>query len=263
MIDLLRMDLYRMRKNKSFWVCLIFTLVLSAAEQPFMKLLFDLVGRLQEEVNAGVSSTFPAMRSLSEIVSDPFPILNALFVMLSAASFLYADSENGYIKNIAGQMPKKGYTILSKFLAIIAHNLLFLLVCVAGNALGTLSVQSIIVDDALTKAIGVFFLKLLLLQGLCAVLLLADAALQNKALGTVFAVLLGIGLLSLIYAVIDTLLNQVFPKKSFSIADYMPDQILRQGMNSLKTVRALIVSGVTIGIFLPLSIRIFDRKDVK
>ena len=41
----------------------------------------------------------------------------------------------------------------------------------------------------------------------------------------------------------------------------MPDQLLREA--SPKTLRAVLVSAVTVGVFLPLSIRVFDKKDVK
>ena len=41
----------------------------------------------------------------------------------------------------------------------------------------------------------------------------------------------------------------------------MPDTVM--GENPLDTVKAIVVAVVTGGIFLPLAIRIFDRKDVK
>jgi ABC-type branched-subunit amino acid transport system ATPase component len=42
---------------------------------------------------------------------------------------------------------------------------------------------------------------------------------------------------------------------------YMPDQVPRE--SSPEALRAVLVSAVTIGVFLALSIRIFDRRDVK
>lgn len=264
MANLIRMDLYRMRKNKGFWVCLILTLLLAIAEQPFMKLLTDLGAALAAEVSEGeITIAFPKTHNLSEIVSKPFPILSALFVLLSASGFFYADAENGFIKNIAGQMPKRGYTILSKFLAIIAHNLLFLLVCVAGKVIGTMTVQTVVADELLMKSIGIFAIKLLLLQGICSILLLVDSAFQNKALGTVLAALLGLGILSLIYASIDLALDQLFKSKNFAIRTYMPDQMLSDGLSSFKVIPGIIAGAVTIGVFLPLSIRVFDHRDVK
>ena len=254
--NLLRMDLYRMRKGKAFWVCLILTLVTALAYTPLGRLIVFLASLISEE-----AGSMPATKNLSEIISDPFPMLNAMLIMLSACSFFYADVENGYIKNIAGQMPKKGYTILSKFLAIIPHNLLFMLVGVIGNLLGTVLFQKIVADAAVADSIRIFALKFLLLQAICCILLLVTSSLRSKSLGMVLAVLFGMGLLWLVYMGIDAGLAKLLPKLKFSLSDYMPDQLLREA--SPKTLRAVLVSAVTVGVFLPLSIRVFDKKDVK
>ena len=47
----------------------------------------------------------------------------------------------------------------------------------------------------------------------------------------------------------------------FSLIEYMPDQLLRD--SAPKALDAILVSAVTTGVFLPLAIRVFDRKDVK
>ena len=76
-----------------------------------------------------------------------------------------------------------------------------------------------------------------------------------------FSVLFGLGLLGLIYLGIDAGLDRLFPKKDFLVSDYMPDQLYAE--TKPDTLAALIVSAVTILLFLWLSVRIFDRKDVK
>ena len=253
---LLRMDLYRMRKAKSFWVCLILAFLFGLLSTPGVKLMTVVAGLVSNEKNL-----FPATADLSGIIKAPFPILNAMLALLSVNSFFYADVENGYIKNIAGQMPKRGYTIFSKFLAVIPHNLLFIIVGVGGNLIGTIVFQKIIVDGAVLEACGILLLKLLLIQSLCTILLLVTATFQSKSFGTVLAVLFGLGLLFLVYTGIDAGLDQLWPKKSFSIVSYMPDQLLDSA--SPDAVRSLVVSAVTIVIFLFPSIRIFDKKDVK
>lgn len=256
MVNLIRMDLYRMNRSKSFWVCLILAFALALSVTPVIKLLSVLARLLTEEADV-----FPASAKLSDIIGNPFPILNAMLAMLSACSFFYADVENGYIKNIAGQMPKKGFTILSKFLAIIPHNLLFMLVGVVGNLLGSMLFQKIAFDGGVAGSLGVFALKFLFIQSLCAVLLLVTSSFRSKSLGAVLAVLFGMGLLSLIYLAIDAGLSQLLPNMKFSLSEYMPDQLLRA--SAPKALDAILVSAVTTAVFLPLAIRVFDRRDVK
>ena len=217
MANLLRMDLYRMRKAKSFWICL--------------GIAFALL------------------------------MLNGMLCLLSACSFFYADMENGYIKNIAGQMPRRGFTVLSKYLAILPHNLLFMVAGIIGNLIGTVLFQQILLDGDILDAAVTFLMKVLLMQSICAILLMVTASFQNKSLGTVIAVLMGLGLMSLVYMMIDTGLDQLFQNKGFSVSDYMPDQLL--GQLKPPVLDSILVSAATTALFLPLSVHVFDRRDVK
>ena len=180
-------------------------------------------------------------------------------ILLSLCAFYYADMENGYIKNIAGQMPMKGFTILSRFLDAAMHNLFFILAGIIGNVIGTLLVQRITADSAVADSFRILALKFILLQSICAILLLVVSTFRSKSLGMILAVLFGLGLTSLIYLGINSGLQQIF-RKDIDITRYMPDSVM--GENPLDTLKAILVSAVTTGIFLPLSIRIFDRKDV-
>ena len=252
----IKMDLYRIRKERAFWVYIIIAFLSGVVLTPAAKLGAILLGSW-----AGEASKFETVINLSEILKNPFPLLNAMLIMLSANTFFYSDVESGYIKNTAGQMSRKSYSIFSKFTAVIFHNILFILVGILGNVLGTLPFRHIVFDSAVLGACGTVLLKVLLLQSLCSVLLLTTAVFRNKALGSVLSVLFGMGLLYLVYIGIDSGLDRLFPKKNFAISDYMPDQLLTS--DDPEVVVSIVVSLVTIVIFLGLSMFIFDRKDVK
>lgn len=218
--------------------------------------MFTLANSLSSEID----DVFPATANLSDLLSDPFLLVNAMLILLSLCCFFCADVENGYIKNIAGQMPMKGFTILPKFMASIVHNLIFVAAGILGNLVGTMIVQRIVVDGAVLDGIRVLVLKLLLFQSLCTILLLVVSTLRSKSLGMMLAVLFGPGLTSVIYPGINAGLQPVFGEAT-DIGKYMPDAVM--GEKPLDTVKAVVVAVVTGGIFLPLAIRIFDRKDVK
>ena len=256
MVKLFRMDLYRMVRAKAFYICLGLTFLLALGSEPAGKLLFMLANTLSSEFH----EVFPEEQNLSVILGNPFPLMGMMLVMLSLCFFYYADVENGYIKNIAGQMPMKGFTILSKFLVTAVHNLIFIAAGIVGQLLGTLIVQRVVMDSNVLDSIRVLILKLLLLQSLCAVLLLVVSTFRNKSFGMILAVLFGLGLTPLIYIGINEVLKPLFGK-DVDISKYMPDTVMRD--NPLGTVKAILVSLVTGGIFLPLAIRIFDRRDVK
>ena len=253
--NLIRMDLYRMRKAKSFLVYVILAAAFAVALTPLYELLALLGRLLTNEVSLSSKTA-----KLSDIIANPFPVMNAMLTLLSASAFFYADMENGYIKNIAGQMPRKGYTVLSKFIAAIAHNLLFMIVGVAFNLIGTLPFKRIEMGN-LAESISVFGLKFLLAQSLCAVLLLTSSSLRSKSLSSVLAVLMGTGMMWLVYIGIDAGISQVIKDYDIVLGNYMPDQLLNA--DSPKAIRAILSSLITGGVFLPLAVRIFDKRDVK
>ena len=341
MVNLLRMDLYRMWRIKAFLACLILVFVLALSGAPVNKLLWSFASTMgaitatEEESleldpgklnmallvsgvdenqelsdigpakmaeilsEAGISGDiskadpdselgvvleqwggdrealaaemsrlsrnkrnegFSSEQNLSAIISEPFPMLGLMLILISVCYFFYADVENGYIKNIAGQMPMKGFTVLSKFLAAIVHNLVFITAGILGNLIGTLIVQRIVVDSGILEGLRILALRFLLLNSICAIILLVVATFQNKSLGMILAVVIGLGMSKLVYLGIDTGLEKLFGKP-MNVSQYMPDSVM--GDNPPETVKAILVALVTSGVFLPLAIRIFDRKDVK
>ena len=254
--NLIRMDLYRLLKSKAFLICLVLAFVIALAGAPFGKLMFTLASSLSSEIN----ETFAAEVNLSEILSAPFPMINLMFALLSLCVFFNADVENGYIKNIAGQMPMKGFTVLSKFTVAGIHNLIFAAVGIIGSLIGAMLVQRVIPDGNVLDSLRVLVLKLLLVQSICAMLLLAVHTLRSKSLGMILAVLFGLGLTGLIYLGINEALRPLFGDGA-DISKIMPDAVMQE--KPLDTLKALAVSIVAGGLFLVPAIRIFDRKDVK
>ena len=49
---------------------------------------------------------------------------------------MYMDLANGYVKNIAGQVPSHGYLAVSKMIVIAIHNLIFMVVGLIGSLIG-------------------------------------------------------------------------------------------------------------------------------
>ncbi len=253
---LIRMDLYRMLKSRTFLVCLLLSFLLALGSAPFGKLLYNIARSFAPDT----VTPFVEEMNLSPMIADPFPILGFMLALLSLCWFFYADVENGYIKNIAGQVPMKGLTVLSKFVAAAVHNLIFILVCIVGNVIGTLLVQRLVLDAGVADSIRVLALRFLLIQSLCALLLLAVSTFRSKSLGMILAVLIGLGLTPLIYMGINKGVSSLLGR-GIDITKYMPDTVMNE--KPLDTLKALAVAVVAGAVFLIPAIRIFDRKDVK
>ena len=259
MSNLIRMDLHRMFRARSFKVCLILAFILGFMGMPLLK-LFAMLLRIIPGAESSISDMVPDSVNLSSIIGNPFPALNCMLLMFSVCYFFYADLEHGFIKNIAGQMPKKGYSILSRFIAVIPHNLIFIATGIIANLIGNLLFVKVVVDRDVAQTAASLGVRFLLLQGLCAILLLVVSALHSKTFGMVLSVVFGAEMMNLIYMSIDTAI-QLGLKKTVKIENYMPDHLMWE--QTPKLIPALPVAALTILVFLLFAVRIFDRKDIK
>lgn len=258
MTNLIKMDLHRMFKARSFKVCLILAVLSGFIGMPVLKLTAMILKLIPGAGN--IAGLVPESVTLSSLISEPLPVINCFLLMLSACYFFYADIEHGYVKNIAGQMPKRGYAILSRYIALILHNIIFIAAGIAANTIGHVLFVKIEADKDILKTIGSLGIRFLLLMGLCAILMLITTSLRSKTFGIVLSVVFSGQMTNLIYMSIDTAILMGL-KKTVSIEKYMPDSLMWEV--SPKLMPALAVAAVTIIVFLLLAVRIFDRRDVK
>lgn len=260
MANLIKMDLRRVLLSPMFFVSLsviaLFNILLNIAI-------------------TGISKFFApeAMSSatLSSVVSTPFFLDIFIILMLaSVVTFSYADIANGYIKNIAGQVPNKGILIVSKFIVIGIHNLIFLVVGSLTNLTGyfilsAMGMMSLVNDGQIGAAILTLLLKWLLSMAISAILLFVTNGIKNKVLASVIGVIIGTGSLGLAYMGLSTAIDNIFHTENFNLAEFMPDTLLNTVNVAANTaiVNAIIVSVVCTVIFMVLTVKVFNSRDVK
>ena len=202
---------------------------------------------------AAVIEVMPPATLTSSIVSPFYLPFFIILMFASLVSFSYADIANGYIKNIAGQLPHKSSTIISKFIVIGLHNLLFLAVGSLTNTLGNLMLSGMgmihFVNDGMAlQAILTLLLKWMLSMALASILMFVTIGIKNKILASIVGVIIGTGSLGLAYMGLSTAADTVFRTDGFVGED---------------VTEAVIVSLVCIAIFMTLTVKVFDRSDVK
>ena len=268
--NLVKMDFYRMRKSKSFIVNLIIVSVFSVTYAPVIKLIVAIMNKFvksqtkigDDSSAAGGMIEFEKTVNISEIISSPFCLkILLLMLFISIISFTYADMANGYVKNIAGQLPKRGYTVVSKFIVMAIHNTIFMLCGLVGRIIGELLVRSITFDSGTGRSIVTFILKLFLLQSICSILLFITTGLGNKTFASVIGVVVSTGVLGGIYMGLDYVAMHYFKAGDSYFLNNAPDQLL--SVEKVAIINAILVSGAIIAIFLPLTIKVFNKKDVK
>ena len=287
MRNLIRMDLYRMRKARGFWVLLILTFVLSFAAIGLTK-GFDALLQLTGEDTTSFRFLSEKV-ALSEIIANPFPTLMGIMPMmtpmlmfLSACIFFGADSSRGYIRNTIGLMPSRAHTILSRFFSIMVHNALFMFVGFLGTLAANVMFRQIVAEGPvqgfsllteilspqsqatlLTIPAGIltFLTKYVLTLALSTVLLWLVGARGSKGFGTIGAVLFGSGMLSALWQLISLGVNYLAKTSDFDLSLYMPDQLL-YSVTPLQPYTILMAVGL-LALSLFLSVWSFNKRDLK
>ena len=141
MLNMIKMDLYRMFRTKSMYVVWI-VLAVSVLFTTFMcKTDYDLLSKedtvrqeqfaepTAENINVGMMVTLPTEPGEKVTVYDIFFANSqgkfyALFLVIFAVMFSTADIGSGYIKNIGGQVQKRGTLIFSRSIALAVFTVL-------------------------------------------------------------------------------------------------------------------------------------------
>lgn len=278
MLNLLRMNNRRIFRSKMFAIAFLVILVTSIASAPVERALMKAVvgfavsvetesksSESESENTAALGDALGTTEAakVSEIIADPFVItFLPLFILLLVVSFSYMDIENGFIKNIAGQQPKRSRVAVSKYLTIMLSNLVLMLTALIGQVISKYIVGKVEIDaGAIPQAVYTFGVRWLLLLALSALLLFLTVGIGAKPLALVTAVLAGTGFLGLIYLGIDTAIQNMLHIQNLSLVDYAPDQLLTQP--GYEGPRAVIV-GITFSVvFMLLTVLRADKTDVK
>lgn len=278
MLNLLRMNNRRIFRSRMFAIAFLVILVTSIASAPVERALMKAVvgfavsveteSKSSESESENTAALGDALGNteaakVSEIIADPFVItFLPLFILLLVVSFSYMDIENGFIKNIAGQQPKRSRVAVSKYLTIMLSNLVLMLTALIGQVISKYIVGKVEIDaGAIPQAVYTFGVRWLLLLSLSALLLFLTVGIGAKPLALVTAVLAGTGFLGLIYLGIDTAIQNMLHIQNLSLVDYAPDQLLTQP--GYEGPRAVIV-GITFSVvFMLLTVLRADKTDVK
>ena len=141
MLNMIKMDVYRMFRTKSMYVIWIILLASALLTSFLSKIDYDAVNKEWEQqqaddsnkeqlsqqntdnVNLGMSVELPTEPGKKVTVMDVFfsnaqGKFYALFLVIFAVMFATADIKSGYIKNIGGQVSQRGMLIVSRAVAL-------------------------------------------------------------------------------------------------------------------------------------------------
>lgn len=226
MLNIIKMDLYRMLKTKSMYVIWIVLAAILLITTSLCKTDYELLNEKdamkQEQVteptvdniNVGMMVTLPTEPGEKVTVFDIFFANSqgkfyALFLVIFAVLFSTADISSGYIKNIGGQVGNRGSLIFSRSIALSVFSVLTM----TGAFLFQAAANCIVFGElewGNTKAILSYFVAELALHYALVLICMAIAIiLKNNVISMVIAVCLTMNVMTIVYGVVNSVIQKI------------------------------------------------------
>ena len=271
MLNLIKMDLYRLSKTKSLKIGLIISAIISFVSISIIAGLANLVPQFDATTQATLTMMMPFADwrtnvSFYEIILTATSMLSLMVSAVLASIFISEEQANGYIKNIAGQVKSKGMMTVSKFVALAVMTLFVLLAYTAGAALsGHLFLNNAITYDGLSHFLAVFGTKYLIYLSVNAIILFLCTLTKSKSLSIALGDIFGSGASIIAYNIISTFLGIIF-KCDIPLTSYVPDGLvfdITMDAPSDALIKATVVGIVYIAIFMAFSMVLMKKRDTR
>ena len=281
MLNIIKMDLYRMLKTKSMYVIWIvlaaILLITTFLCKTDYELLTEKDAMKQEQVteptvdniNVGMMVTLPTEPGEKVTVYDIFFAnsqgkLYALLLVIFTVLFSTADISSGYIKNIGGQVGNRGSLIFSRSIALSV----FTVLTMTGAFLFQAAANCIVfgkLEWGNTKAILSYFVAELALHYALVLICMAIAIiLKNNVISMVIAVCLSMNVMTIVYGVINSAIQKI-GIQNFQIYKYTITgklSLLPMNPSGNECLAAFGVAIVFIVMMISVSSVVFQKRDI-
>lgn len=281
MLNIIKMDLYRMLKTKSMYVIWIvlaaILLITTSLCKTDYELLTEKDAMKQEQVteptvdniNVGMMVTLPTEPGEKVTVYDIFFAnsqgkLYALLLVIFTVLFSTADISSGYIKNIGGQVGNRGSLIFSRSIALSV----FTVLTMTGAFLFQAAANGIVFGElewGNTKAILSYFVTELALHYALVLICMAIAIiLKNNVISMVIAVCLSMNVMTIVYGVINSAIQKI-GIQNFQIYKYTITgklSLLPMNPSGNECLAAFGVAIVFIVMMISVSSVVFQKRDI-
>lgn len=281
MLNILRMDLYRMFKSKSLWIIWIIMILLivgtsylnyaeiemeSSPEQTEMT---ETTAGENEPVNLGMSVFVPTEPGEDVTVFDMvYANLQAkfiaLFIVIFAVMFSTADITSGYIKNIGGQVRSRGQLILSKALLLFLYTVLTLVLFILVQALSNQIFLGYVEWGDGAKFLQYVGTETFLHYAMTLICMAIAIIARNNVFSMIASVLLCMNFMVILYSFVDKAIAKT-GIKDFHLLNYTVTG--KMSMLSMDITRKDIIGGICVAavfviVTTVLSSLIFEKRDI-
>lgn len=281
MLNMIRMELFRMFKTKSLyviWMVMIAGVFLTNSLSAEEILTFSMEEKQEmyeaamdgkESGNLGMDVILPTKPGADVSVFDGFYAnvkgkFIALFMVIFTVLYATADITSGYVKNIAGQVRNRGNLIFAKAAALLLYVVLTMLLFIGVQMLSNAIYYQKLVMGPGKEFFQYAAMQTLLHFALVMVIMCLAVVLRNNVISMMISVCLCMNVLVMLYGVVDKAVTKI-GIQDFHIMDYtVSGKIVNLGMNAApKTMgMAALVGIVFIVVMLAISMTVFQKRDI-
>lgn len=281
MLNMIRMEVFRMFKTKSLYViwmvmiaCVFLTNSLSAEEILTFSMeekqeMYEAAMDGEESGNLGMDVTLPTKPGADVSVFDGFYAnvkgkFIALFMVIFTVLYATADITSGYVKNIAGQVRNRGNLIFAKAAALLLYVVLTMLLFIGVQTLSNaISYQKLVMGPG-KEFFQYAAMQTLLHFALVMVIMCVAVVLRNNVISMMISVCVCMNILIMLYGVVDQAVEKL-GIHDFHMIDYtVSGKIVNLGMNAAPKAMgmAALVGIVFIVVMLAISMTVFQKRDI-
>lgn len=283
MLNMIRMELYRMFKTKSLYVIwlvlaagILFTTGLSADEMKTYTMeekqeIYEYATGQQKSdtVNLGMDVTVPTKPGDTVSVFDLFygnikGKFLALFMVIFAVLYSTADMTSGFIKNIAGQVRDRRGLVFAKGVSLFVYTVLTMLIF---TGIQTIS-NALFFDELVFGPVKEFLqyagIQTLLHFALLIIVMCIAIVLRNNVISMMLSVCLCMNVLVIFYSFLDNLIAKAHIK-NFHVLEYTVTgniSFLETNVTAKMAVTALAVSIAFVIVMIEVCSTVFKKRDI-
>ena len=283
MLNMIRMELYRMFKTKSLYVIwlvlaagILFTTGLSADEMKTYTMeekqeMYEYATGQQKSdtVNLGMDVTVPTKPGDTVSVFDLFygnikGKFLALFMVIFAVLYSTADMTSGFVKNIAGQVRDRRGLVFAKGVSLFVYTVLTMLIF---TGIQTIS-NALFFDELVFGSVKEFLqyagIQTLLHFALLIIVMCIAIVLRNNVISMMLSVCLCMNVLVIFYSFLDNLIAKAHIK-NFHVLEYTVTgniSFLETNVTAKMAVTALAVSIAFVIVMIEVCSTVFKKRDI-
>lgn len=281
MINIIKMDLYRMFRTKSLYVIWIIAAVLMIGTTYLLKAEntvdeFEAASKQEIEESytegvpaLGIQVMIPAGSDGKITVKDIFygnaqSKFYALFLVIFTVIFVMADINSGYIKNIGGQIQNRGYLVIAKAISLLVYTVLTMAAMVLVQVLACRLTLGYMEFGDIKSFLVYTGIQILLHYALLVICMAVAIILKSSVASMVIAICLCIDMMVIIYSAIDKVVSKMGVKDFHLIKYTVTGQIamLSQNPDRKECLFAAVIAAGFAVVCMAAGSVVFKKRDI-